>query len=208
MFDTDTPNSDHLFCKITNNVQWLKINQLKMVFICFEGHTHGGQFFPTNIIGYLTNPYYSGIYQPREGTYVYVSPGTWYNGPPMRLFSRAEITLITLLSTWWRCGFFPAYTLKACGIQACVFSGFFVILCLNLYFIFCGMWRACKSSKIIHPGSSGGLCPLDQRETQPVTNFSGFFTFVKSHIEIDLIIWFVSLWAPSLLFRKGLVIMR
>ena len=29
------------------------------------------------------------------------------------------------------------------------------------------MWRVCKSSKIIkHPGGSGGLCPLDQRETQ------------------------------------------
>ena len=29
-----------------------------------------------------------------------------------------------------------------------------------------GKWKVCKSSKIKHPWGSGGLCPLDQRETQ------------------------------------------
>ena len=43
----------------------------------------------------------------------------------------------------------------------------------------CGV---CKSSKMKHPGGSGGagLCPPDQRETQARYPFLRIFTFVKS----------------------------
>ncbi|XP_071786137.1 transmembrane protein with metallophosphoesterase domain-like [Asterias amurensis] len=67
--------------------------------LILSGHTHGGQFYPANILSYLASPYFAGIYQPKDGSYVYVSSGSWYNGPPLRLFSRSEITLLTLLST-------------------------------------------------------------------------------------------------------------
>ena len=32
----------------------------------------------------------------RGGTHIYVSPGTGYWGPPMRLFTRAAISVLTL----------------------------------------------------------------------------------------------------------------
>ena len=46
-------------------------------------------------------------------------------------------------------------------------------------FLFVEMWRVCKSSKIKHPGGSGGLCPLDQRETQARYPFFRIFYFCQ-----------------------------
>jgi predicted MPP superfamily phosphohydrolase len=62
-----------------------------------SGHTHGGQFFPWNFVVGLTQPYVSGLYQHAD-TQIYVSRGTGYWGPPVRLGSPSEITLIKLVS--------------------------------------------------------------------------------------------------------------
>jgi len=62
-----------------------------------SGHTHGGQFFPWNFVVGLTQPYVSGLYQ-HEDTQIYVSRGTGYWGPPVRVGSPSEITLIKLVS--------------------------------------------------------------------------------------------------------------
>jgi predicted MPP superfamily phosphohydrolase len=60
-----------------------------------SGHTHGGQIFPWNFFVRLQQPMVSGL--ERFGrTLVYVSNGTGYWGPPMRLGAPAEISLITL----------------------------------------------------------------------------------------------------------------
>jgi hypothetical protein len=62
-----------------------------------SGHTHGGQIWPFNYLVPLQQPYTQGLY--RHGntqTQVYVSAGTGFWGPPMRLGTSAEITLITL----------------------------------------------------------------------------------------------------------------
>ncbi|MBK7581667.1 MAG: metallophosphoesterase [Myxococcales bacterium] len=60
-----------------------------------SGHTHGGQIFPWNIFVRLQQPVVSGL--ARFGrALVYVSNGTGYWGPPMRLGAPAEITLLTL----------------------------------------------------------------------------------------------------------------
>ena len=57
------------------------------------GHTHGGQFWPwTLVIGFF-HRYSRGLYEV-NGTRVYVSPGTGYWGPPMRLGALAEVTLL------------------------------------------------------------------------------------------------------------------
>jgi predicted MPP superfamily phosphohydrolase len=62
-----------------------------------SGHTHGGQVFPMTVLVHLAQPYVTGLH--RDGEFqIYVSPGTGYWGPPMRLGTRAEITEITLLS--------------------------------------------------------------------------------------------------------------
>ena len=60
-----------------------------------SGHTHAGQIFPFNYLVRLMFRYLVGIYK-FEDTYLYVSPGTGTWGPPMRLGSRCEITVITL----------------------------------------------------------------------------------------------------------------
>ncbi len=60
-----------------------------------SGHTHAGQMFPFNYLVRLMFPLFNGIYK-YEGTYLHVSPGTGTWGPPMRLGSRCEITVINL----------------------------------------------------------------------------------------------------------------
>jgi predicted MPP superfamily phosphohydrolase len=63
-----------------------------------SGHTHGGQIYPFNYIVHIFEPYLAGLY--REGnSQIYVSRGTGYWGPPMRLGAPAEITEIELRKT-------------------------------------------------------------------------------------------------------------
>jgi predicted MPP superfamily phosphohydrolase len=62
-----------------------------------SGHTHGGQFFPWNFVIGLLQPYVSGLHT-YKNTQIYVSRGTGYWGPPVRLGSPSEITLIKLVS--------------------------------------------------------------------------------------------------------------
>ena len=60
-----------------------------------SGHTHGGQMFPFGFLVRLQQPYVAGFHM-HEGTAIYVSRGTGYWGPPMRVGSPAEITHIEL----------------------------------------------------------------------------------------------------------------
>ncbi|MEX2191311.1 MAG: metallophosphoesterase [Bacteroidota bacterium] len=60
-----------------------------------SGHTHGGQFFPWNFLAAVGQPYISGLHK-HENTWVYVSKGTGYWGPPVRLAARSELTILTL----------------------------------------------------------------------------------------------------------------
>ena len=59
------------------------------------GHTHGGQIYPFNYLVGLFQPYVSGLHQ-KGKSQIYVSCGTGYWGPPMRLGAPAEITEIEL----------------------------------------------------------------------------------------------------------------
>ena len=93
-----------------------------LVDVMLMGHTHGGQLFPFTILVYIANDFFKGLYSfhPRtrpaqdlpvkavrqtlgrkvnwhpEYKWYYVSQGTGSWGPPMRLFSFREITVITL----------------------------------------------------------------------------------------------------------------
>ena len=60
-----------------------------------SGHTHGGQIWPFTYLVKLQQPYIAGLHRHGD-TQIYVSPGTGYWGPPMRLGTRAEITRVTL----------------------------------------------------------------------------------------------------------------
>jgi predicted MPP superfamily phosphohydrolase len=62
-----------------------------------SGHTHGGQLWPFKYLVYLQQPYAHGLYRHQgTDTQIYVSAGTGFWGPPMRLGATAEITNITL----------------------------------------------------------------------------------------------------------------
>ena len=56
-----------------------------------SGHTHGGQIWPFRYLVRLAVPFVAGLYE-RNGAKLYVSRGSGFWGPPMRLFSPAEIT--------------------------------------------------------------------------------------------------------------------
>ncbi|HJL16915.1 MAG TPA: metallophosphoesterase [Sandaracinaceae bacterium LLY-WYZ-13_1] len=60
-----------------------------------SGHTHGGQIFPFNYLVRLQQPYVAGLHTHGDSQ-LYVSRGTGYWGPPMRLGIPAEITRIVL----------------------------------------------------------------------------------------------------------------
>jgi predicted MPP superfamily phosphohydrolase len=60
-----------------------------------SGHTHGGQIFPFHILVGLFFEKGFGLYH-ENGRWLYVSNGSGTWGPPLRLFARPEVTLITL----------------------------------------------------------------------------------------------------------------
>ncbi len=65
-----------------------------------SGHTHGGQIFPFSLLVGAVYRFSMGLYRHREGEaegWIYVSPGTGYWGPPMRLGTTSEITRIVLV---------------------------------------------------------------------------------------------------------------
>jgi uncharacterized protein len=62
-----------------------------------SGHTHGGQIVPWNFFVRLQQPYVAGLFD-HAGTQLYVSCGTGYWGPPMRVGAPAEITQVVLLA--------------------------------------------------------------------------------------------------------------
>ena len=63
--------------------------------LMLSGHTHGGQLWPWAYLVALDQPYVAGLAK-HEQTWIYVSRGTGYWGPPMRLGAPHEITEIIL----------------------------------------------------------------------------------------------------------------
>jgi len=65
------------------------------VSLTLSGHTHGGQIWPFSWLVALVQPYLAGLHR-RGDSQLYVSRGTGFWGPPMRVFAPAEITLLKL----------------------------------------------------------------------------------------------------------------
>ena len=61
-----------------------------------SGHTHGGQFFPWNLLVKLVEPFAAGLHR-LDSLWVYVSRGTGYWGPPKRFGAPSEITHLRLV---------------------------------------------------------------------------------------------------------------
>jgi hypothetical protein len=62
-----------------------------------SGHTHGGQIWPVRLLLHFTQPFIDGLHRVQD-TWIYVSRGTGYWGPTLRLGARPEITEITLVT--------------------------------------------------------------------------------------------------------------
>jgi uncharacterized protein len=65
------------------------------VALTLSGHTHGGQIWPFSWLVALVQPYIAGLHR-RGDAQLYVSRGTGFWGPPMRVFAPAEIALLRL----------------------------------------------------------------------------------------------------------------
>ena len=61
-----------------------------------SGHTHGGQIFPWGLFVRLDQPYVAGLDRHLD-TMIYVSRGTGFWGPPMRVGAPSEIALLELV---------------------------------------------------------------------------------------------------------------
>ncbi|TLD81732.1 metallophosphoesterase [Helicobacter sp. MIT 05-5293] len=66
--------------------------------LILSGHTHGGQIFPFSLAVLVQQPYLYGLHEIPNflKTKIYVNQGTGFWGPPMRIGSYREITLLEL----------------------------------------------------------------------------------------------------------------
>jgi hypothetical protein len=60
-----------------------------------SGHTHGGQIWPFGALVRLLIPFVAGLYR-RGASQLYVSRGSGFWGPPMRLLAPSEITELVI----------------------------------------------------------------------------------------------------------------
>ncbi len=63
--------------------------------LTLSGHTHNGQVYPFTLLVRMAFKYINGLYE-EDGKYIHVSPGTGTWGPPMRLGSKNQITILNL----------------------------------------------------------------------------------------------------------------
>lgn len=61
------------------------------------GHTHAGQFFPATLVAKLMFKFNKGLYHYNDTTQIYVSQGSGTFGPPMRLGTESEVTILNLV---------------------------------------------------------------------------------------------------------------
>lgn len=77
---------------------WIEAEAVGRFALQLSGHAHRGQLFPFNLLTGFPYPMQDGLYRLDGGSWLYTSRGTGTWGPPMRLFSPPELTLIELTS--------------------------------------------------------------------------------------------------------------
>jgi len=75
---------------------WVEPAAIDRFTLQLSGHAHRGQLFPFNLLTGLAYPMQDGLYRQGQVSWLYTSRGTGSWGPPMRLFSPPEVTLIEL----------------------------------------------------------------------------------------------------------------
>jgi len=64
--------------------------------LMLSGHTHGGQIFPFGLLVMIDQPYLAGLHQHSVNKQIFISRGTGYWGPPIRILSPSEISQIII----------------------------------------------------------------------------------------------------------------
>jgi uncharacterized protein len=91
-------NPDLPLVLLAHHPRTVKLAMEAGVDLQLSGHTHGGQLLPWGWLARLWDPKVSGL--ARFGaTWLYVSQGTGYWGPPLRVGTRCEIAAITLVAS-------------------------------------------------------------------------------------------------------------
>lgn len=74
-------------------------SQFPWIDVQVSGHTHGGQFWPLHFFVYRDQTYNTGLYTIHgTRTQLYVTEGTGFWGPPMRLGTNCEISILRFVS--------------------------------------------------------------------------------------------------------------
>ena len=72
------------------------VMQHKHYDLMISGHTHGGQIFPFGLLVMADQPYLAGLYDVDKSRQIFVSRGTGYWGPPVRVLAPSEISVLHL----------------------------------------------------------------------------------------------------------------
>lgn len=100
------PNIDKALEGIDTNIPTILLShqpkiidqtQDKPIDIILSGHTHGGQIFPFSLAVLLDQPFIKGLHKINHNQIIYINQGTNLWGPPMRIGTHYEITLIDLI---------------------------------------------------------------------------------------------------------------
>lgn len=103
--DVMVPNDDLAFQKVNKNLPtivlahqplWIQEIAKFQPDLVLTGHTHGGQIFPFSYLVYIQQPYLNGLHQYSNHHYIYISRGTGFWGPPIRVLAPSEITELIL----------------------------------------------------------------------------------------------------------------
>ncbi|OOZ38761.1 hypothetical protein BOW53_14285 [Solemya pervernicosa gill symbiont] len=89
--DTNIPTI--LLCHQPKGINLIKEHQFDLM---LSGHTHGGQIFPFGFLVMIDQPYLAGLHRHDARRQIFVSRGTGYWGPPLRVLAPSEISHIII----------------------------------------------------------------------------------------------------------------
>ena len=104
-FDAPRMDIDKAFSKVDKNLATIVLaHQPKMTTLLedrkydlmLSGHTHGGQIFPFGFLVMLDQVYLAGLYSVDKAKQIFVSRGTGFWGPPVRILAPSEISLLNI----------------------------------------------------------------------------------------------------------------
>ncbi len=89
-------DEQHACIVLAHQPKTIRMVDTKRCDLMLSGHTHGGQIFPFGYLVMMDQPYLAGLFEHAPNRHIFVSRGTGYWGPPLRVLAPSEITQIVL----------------------------------------------------------------------------------------------------------------